>query len=228
MTTAEMVTYVRQEWGQTAANTGGATDADIVAFLNMRQVEICADSDISVSAWTASTVAGQQQYSVPPEYTSVEAIQLYQTTGGMGQYWLDKVDIMDIDPRLATGNPVRFARWGLNVSGSNARAFWLDPIPTATTVSPNDLRCFGRQTPLTLVSGGQGPEVILRWQYAICHGALASVFRRLAAANREYFALADRAEAVWQTDKKEAQGQELLDIYKPGRARNTAGYGLGW
>jgi hypothetical protein len=29
-------------------------------------------------------------------------------------------------------------------------------------------------------------------------------------------------------DKKEAQAQELLDVYKPGRAKDTAGYSLGW
>jgi len=228
MTTAECLAYVRSEWGQTAANAGGVLDTEIVGFLNMRQTELCADSDVLVSAWTATTVAGQQQYSVPPEYTSVEAIHLYQITGGLGQYWLKKVDITDLDPRLATGNPIKFARWGLNVSGSNSPAFWVDPIPTAATVATNDLRCYGRQTPQTMVSGAQGPEVRLRWQYAICHGALASVFRRLASGKSEYWGASDRAEAIWQKDKAEAQAQELLDVYKPGDARDSVGYRFGW
>jgi hypothetical protein len=224
MTTADLVTYCRQLWGQTASNAGGVTDLDIVAYLNDRQTELCADSDISASAWTASTVAGQQQYSVPPEYSSVEAIQLYQATGLQAQYWLEKTDITDMDPRLAPGMPTKFALWGLNVSGSNARAFWLDPIPTALTVVANDLRCYGRQVPLTLVSGAQGPEVELRWQYAICRGALSSTFQRLASSKREYFALADRAEAKWQADKGEAKLQKLIDMYKPGRPKNTMRY----
>ena len=219
-----MLGVVRSMWGQTAANAGGVSDLEIVLFLNMCQTEICADSDISASAWTASTVAGQQQYSVPPEYSSVEAIQLYQATGPMAQYWLRKVDITDMDPRLAPGMPLRFALWGLNVSGSNARAFWLDPVPTAATVIANDLRCFGRQVPLTMVSGGQGPEVELRWQQAVCRGALSMVYSRLAGTKREYFALADRAEAKWASDKDEAKLQKLIDTYKPGMARNTMGY----
>lgn len=228
MTTAQLVTYVRQEWGQTAADSGGVLDADIVAYLNMRQTELCADSDILVSGWTASTLAGQQQYSVPPEYTSVEAIQLYQTTGGMGQYWLEKIDLVDVDPTLTAGNPVAFAKWGLNVSGSNSPAFWLVPIPTSATVAANDLRCFGRQLPQTMVSGGQGPEVRLRWQYAIAHGALVTIYNRIAATKRDYIALADRMEATWQKDKSEAQAQELLDTYKPGVAKDTMGYKFGW
>ena len=79
-----------------------------------------------------------------------------------------------------------------------------------------------------MVSGGQGPEVRVRWQYAICHGALANVYRRIASAKREYLVLADRAEAVWVNDKEEAKQQALIDIYKPGEARDTAGYRLGW
>src|SRR6267142_625179 len=138
MDTAGCVTYVRQEWGQTSANAGGVTDLEIVAFLNMKQTELCSDSDVLVSGWTASTVAGQQQYTVPPEYVSVEFINLYQTTGGLGKYQLAKWDMASIPADKAPGNPTIFARWGLNVSASNQRAFWVYPVPTAATVSPND------------------------------------------------------------------------------------------
>src|SRR5436190_17459018 len=112
MTTAQLVSLVRGQWGQTASNGGGILDTEIVDFLNMKQFELCSDSDVLVSGWTASTVAGQQQYSVPPEYSSVEAIQLYQTTGGLGKYWLVKKDLTDIDASRSTGNPLTFAVWG--------------------------------------------------------------------------------------------------------------------
>lgn len=227
MTTAECLSYVRSLWGQTAANGGGVTDLEIVDYLNAKQTELCSDSDVLVSGWTASTVAGQQQYTVPPEYTSVEFINLYQTTGGLGKYQLTKRDMIDIPADKAPGNPTIFARWGLNVSSSNQRAFWVYPVPTAATVSTNDLECYGRETPVTMVSGGAGPEVDLRWQRAICHGALALVYRRLAASKREYFALADRMEATWMKDKDAALALQIRDVYKPGRAKDTMGYTLG-
>lgn len=225
LTTSQLVSLVRGQWGQTASNGGGILDQDIVDYLNACQFEICADTDISVSGWTASTVAGQQQYSVPPEYSSVEAINLYQTTGGLARQWLAKVDITDIDPGRGTGNPFKFALWGLNVSGSNSLAFWLDPIPTASTVSPNDLTCFGRQFPQTMVIGGQGPEITMDQQYNLVSGALAKVYRRLGAGKAQYLNLAAAAEGRWQAAKAEAKSNRLMDIYKPGMARNTQGYG---
>lgn len=222
------MTFIRRLWGQTTANAGGILDVEIIDFLDGRQKEICADSDILVSGWTANTVATQRQYSVPPEYTSVEAIHLYQTTGGLGKWYLEKRGIDELDPTLPTGTPLIFAKWGLNVSGSNSPAFWLEPIPTAATVSPNDLICYGRQLPQTLAAGGPDPEVRERWQRACCKGALADIYLRLAQSGREYIALADRYAALWDKDKAEAKLQELIDTYKPGLPRDTMGYRLGW
>lgn len=222
MTTAQMVTLVRTRMGEDSTTATAATDAQILDFLNERMAELCADSNVLVSGWTASTVANQQQYSVPTEYTSVEAIQIYRTSGDNKQAWLRKMPLIGLDPRRGTGSPDSFAVWGLNVSGDNSPAFWLDPIPDANGSS--DLICYGRQLPKTMVSGGQGPEVRLRWQYAVVNGAISLLYLRLAEGNRDSIAVADRTEAMWQRDKAEALNYITLDLYTPGQPVDTMGY----
>lgn len=186
-TTAELITAVRSQFGEDSTSDTAVTDTQVLAFLNRAMREICADSNVLVSGWTASTVASQQQYSVPPEYTTVEAIRIYTTTGTQQQEWLRKVALVETDARAAMGIPSRFAVWGLNVSGDNSPAFWLDPVPA--TSGTNDLVCYGRQLPKTMVSGGQGPEVRQRWQDACVDGALSFIYRRLGNASREAVAL---------------------------------------
>jgi len=222
MTTAELITLTRDRFGEDSTTATQVTNAQILSFLNESQVELCADSDVLVSCWTASTVNAQQQYSVPPEYTSVESIHLYRTTGTQSQIWLDKVGIDELDPRKATGNPTKFALWGLNVSGDNSPAFWLDPIPNSS--GTEDLECYGRQLPKTMVSGGQAPEVRARWQYALSNGAIRLIYLRMAMGDPTFLPLADRAAAIWANDKAEAKQQVFVDIYRARQAKDTMGY----
>lgn len=221
-TTAELITSVRDQWGEDGTTDTAASTAQILSFLNRAMRELCADSNILVSGWTASTVGSQQQYSVPPEYTSVEAIRIYQTVTPNQQQWLRKVPLIATDARAATGIPRTFSVWGLNVSGDNTPAFWLDPVPAVSGSS--DLICYGRQLPKTMVSGGQGPEVRQRWQDACIDGAIAFIYRRLADSSREAIAMADRYDGYWQRHKDEAKLYINLDLYSPGRAIDTEGY----
>src|SRR4029079_3451611 len=126
-----MITLVRTRMGEDSTAATQVTDAQILAFLNERMVELCADTNVLVSAWTASTVLNQQQNSVPSEYTSVEAIQIYRSVSDNKKQWLRKVPVVDTDAGKSAGSPDKFAIWGLNVSGNNSPAFWLDPIPNA-------------------------------------------------------------------------------------------------
>ena len=222
MTTAEMVTLTRTLMGEDSTTATQVTDAQILACLNKRMAELCADTNVLASAWTASTVQNQQQYSVPSEYTSVEAVAIYETTGNNQKEWLSKVSMTDLDSTRSSGTPAKFAVWGLNVSGDNSPAFWLDPIPNTNGAS--NLYCFGRQLPKTMVSGGQGPEVRLRWQYAVVDGALVDVYRRFSEGSRESLALADRYAQAWEAHKAEAKLYIVLDNYAPQPAKDTMGY----
>jgi hypothetical protein len=222
VTTAEMVTLVRTRMGEDSTTATQVTDPQILAFLNERMAELCADTNVLVSGWTASTVLSQQQYSVPSEYTSVEAIQIYRTTGDSKKEWLRKVPLIDTDAARSPGSPDKFAVWGLNVSGDNSPAFWLDPIPDANGSS--DLVCYGRQLPKTMVSGGQGPEVRLRWQYLGVDGALELCYLRMAEGSPTTIALADRMHGLWEAGKMKAMEYITLDLCAPGYARDTMGY----
>jgi hypothetical protein len=222
MTTAEMITLCRTRMGEDSTTSTAVSDAQILSLLNERMAELCADTNVLVSGWYASTVSGQQQYSVPPEYTSVEAIQIYRTTGDNKKQWLAKVPIIDTNPARGTGSPDRFALWGLNVSGDNSPAFWLDPIPDAN--GTNDLYCYGRQLAKTMVSGGQGPEVRSRWQYLVVDGALELIYLRFAENSPATIALADRMHRLWEAGQAKAMEYITLDLYSPAYARDTMRY----
>jgi hypothetical protein len=150
---------------------------------------------------------------------------MYRTTGDMAQWWLKKIVLTQTDPRVTTGTPSRFAVWGLNVSGDNSPAFWLDPVPVAS--GSNDLICYGRQLPKALVSGGQGPEVRDRWQDAVVDGAVGLVYRRLSEGNRDAAAMASFYDRIWKEHKSAGLEAITLDIYAPGEAVDTMGYTLG-
>jgi len=222
LTTAQMVTMVRDHVGEDSTTATQVTDAQILKFLNKRLTTICVDSEFLPSTFTTSTVASQQLYNVPPEYVSVQAIQIYRTTGDQQQEWLTKCDIDDLDPTFSEGTPFRWANWGANLSGDNSPVFCLDPIPDASGTNDLIVHCY--QMPKELVSGGQGPEVRARWQYACIEGATADVFLRLASGDGTLLAMVDRFEAKWQESKKAAQEWAMLDLYTPRPAKDTMGY----
>jgi hypothetical protein len=78
-----------------------------------------------------------------------------------------------------------------------------------------------------MVSGGQAPEVRLRWQNACVDGATAEIFLRLSSGDGTLLAIADRWEAKWRDAKKAAVEWAMLDLYSPSPARDTMGYTSG-
>lgn len=222
-TTAELVTLVRDQIGEDSTTATQVTDAQILKFLNKKMAELCADAELLPSTFTTSTVASQQLYNVPPEYISIQGIQIYRTAAGDNQQeWLEKCDIDDLDPRFPTGNPARWANWGANLSGDNSPVFCLDPIPATSGTSDLIVHCY--QYPKTMVSGGQAPEVRLRWQNACVDGATAEIFLRLASGDGTLLAMSDRWEQKWQVAKKAAVEWAMLDLYSPRPAKDTMGY----
>lgn len=226
MTTAELVTLTRDQVGEDSTTATQVTDAQILKFLNKKMAELCADAELLPSTFTTSTVASQQLYNVPPEYISIEAIQIYRTSGNNQKEWLTRVDIDDLDPAFTTGIPFQWANWGANLSGDNSPVFALDPIPDTSGTSDLIVHCY--QYPKTMVSGGQAPEVRLRWQYACVDGATADVFLRLASGDGTLLAMHDRWNARWQEAKKNAIEWAMTDLYSPRPAKDTMGYGRRW
>jgi len=226
-TTAELVTKVRTSFGEDSTTATQVTDTQIVGFLNDRQMELCADTNILVSAWTGTCVSGQREYSIPTEYLTTEAIQLYRTTTDQAKWWLARCQLTDLDPARGAGSPRKFATWGLNVSGDNSPAFFLSPIPDANSAA-NDLICYGRQLPKTMVSGGQGPEVRQRAQNALVIGAVADICLRCASGDSQLVTLSNMYEARWVAYKRELEESAMQDLYKAMQARDTMGYTGGY
>lgn len=223
MTTAELITQTRTRFGEDSTTATQVTDAQILSFLNVAQRELCAETNLLLSCWTSSTVAGQEDYSVPSDYHKAEAVFLYKATGANTKTRLRPIGILDRDPSLAQGEPMYYYIWGVNVSGNNQYKFGLRPIPIES--GTDDLRIWARQMPKDMVSGGQAPEVKDVWQDALVDGCLMLLYLRLAPGDSMMLQLADRAAARWGSRKKEAEDYiSVLTLDEPRMPRDTMGY----
>jgi hypothetical protein len=158
----------------------------------MAQRNLCAEGNILISGWTASTVASQETYTVPSDFLRVLSVSIYNTTSGH-KAKLRPIDIQMRDPSAQTGNPAFYYVTGINVSGVNSYAIGLNPVPSASGSS--DLVMRGRQQPLTMVTGGQAPEIMTPWQdYLIAYCANRVYMRR----GPHYATMADRMWAEWE------------------------------
>jgi hypothetical protein len=142
----------------------------IVRWLNEAQRKICWEGGILVSAWTASTVANQEAYSVPSDWIKVRGV--FIANAALSSYRkLVPIRMEQRDARLTTGTPLYYYSWGLNVSGNNVPTINLNPIPD--TSGSSDLVMYGQQIGADMVSGGQAPEVMYQWQDALsCYAAM--------------------------------------------------------
>ena len=141
-----------------------ASDTQIVALLNEAQIKICMESYLLLTTATASTVASQESYSVPSDFIKIEAVFIYNTSTG-NKRRLRVIDLHGRDPERNTGDPLYYYVWGINVSSANQFTVNLQPIPSTSGTS--DLEIWFRQRPLTMVSGGQAPEIPEHFQYAL-------------------------------------------------------------
>lgn len=169
---------------------------------------------------TASTVADQQEYSVPSDFYSVEGVRW--TDSGGAKKWLTPIKIRQLGDD--SGSPNAYAEWGLNVSGANSPAIWLDPIPDASGSS--DIEIFIKAMPLTMVSGGQAPEVPVAWQDSLVSYAVWKALRRR---GREWQQMALEAKAEWMEWLKAAKKWSATIVTDvPYRTNDTGGYMASW
>lgn len=176
------------------------SDNQIVALLNEGQIKLCMNSYLLMTCATASTVASQESYSVPSDFIKIEAVFIYNTTTGT-KVRLRPIDLMKRDPTKSTGTPAFYYIWGLNVSSANSFTINLNPIPSTSGTS--DLEIYFRQSPLTMVSGGQAPEIPGHFQYALVAYALWKIWER--DQSPIGINLADRYHAEWEQWVKDAQ-----------------------
>lgn len=194
----------------------------MVRWLNIAQRNLCAEGNIMISGWTGSTVSGQETYTVMSDFLRILSVNIYNTTNGV-KVKLRPIDLQARDPNKTQGTPAFYYITGLNVSGVNSYAIGLNPIPNFTGSS--DLEVRGRQQPLTMVTGGQAPEIMTPWQdYLIAYAANRCYVRR----GKEWGQMADRMWAEWERGIQKAKEfkNPLMEDW-PTQIADAAGYGYG-
>lgn len=191
----------------------------LVRWLNEAQRKLCWEGGILVSTWTASTVAGQEEYSIPSDFVRVRSVTLDQGTSGT-QAKLIPIRVEQRDPRKTQGTPIWYYMWGLNVSGNNVPTIGLCPIPLTSGTS--DLVLRGHQIPADMVSGGEAPEVLYQWQDALsCYAAMRWYQRR----GREGMAQAKDCQAEWEDWVRQARAfKNPMGADTPTSIADTGGY----
>lgn len=125
------------------------------------------------------------------------------------------------DPREQAGKPTGYYMFGANVSNANAQTINFNPVPDAVY----EVKIFYRQLPLTMVSGGQGPEVPIQWHDSFVSYVLWKVYRRR---GREWAEMRNEAKMEWESWMQKARRyaqQHQTD--HPTRVDDTAGYMFG-
>ena len=149
------------------------------------------------------------------------AVFIYNTTTGVKRK-LRPIDIQQRDPTKATGSPSYYYVGGINVSGVNSYYVGLNPIPSTSGTS--DLELYGRQQPLTMVSGGQAPEIMTPWQdYLVAYAAWCIYIRR----GVQWTGMADRMWAIWERGIEKAKEfkNPLMEDW-PTAITDVMGYGV--
>ena len=221
--TATLITWVRDAIG--VDTSGFVSDTQILNWLNIAQRMLCTAGGIQYTTETATTVSGQEEYSLPGDFLRCMAVYIFHATGDKAQKALYPISIVERDPTLGQGTPKAFFVHGANVSGDNNMVLGLSPIPDANNAGAN-LEIWIRQLPKDMVSGGQGPESMLQWQDALVHFACGRAFTRLASMDPGKIAMADREMAQfekWMAQARRFQSPMTLGIpqtrlitYSPG------------
>ena len=196
-TTTELITAVRDEFGEDTPSPSGVSDVQILGFLNKRQREMCMRSDVLLTCHDVETKNGQETYATPPEYLKVSAVFIYRANGLQR-----RLDPMEMPWRDATkrtsADQHHFYIWGANdTTGNNTPLIGLQDIPNADSAT-KDLNVYHRQAPKVMVSGGQAPEVNFAFQDGLIQGALASIYSRLSTVDSKWLSLYDRKMSEWR------------------------------
>lgn len=222
-TTDQLVTAVRDEFGEDTASSSAVSDTQIIQFLNQAQREMCWRGNILLTCATTTTVLGQEEYPLPTDYLRAACVFIFRATGVKRQ--LKPVSIQSRNPLKTQSTDQRcYYIWGLNSGGLNKYALGLQDIPSENGPS-DDLEIFYRQAPLTMASGGTNPEVPDHWQDGLIQGALVRIYSRMCTSDTKWLPMLDRKMANWQRWLDESKRYvNPLTLDQPIQIRDTMNY----
>lgn len=191
MTTDELVAEVFNQWGEDPTNSI-VSMAQVTAFANRGQRQICLEGNILLTCAFIDTVADQEEYNVPAnDYLKAECAFL-----GVTKRRLLPMNVGDRDPNKHTGTPVLYYIWGGQQNGANVYTIGLNPIPRIGVAEDLVLRY--RKAPIKMVHSTQGtmvnPEVNESWQDAVIDYALMLIYRRL---GKDYYQMYRDMKSQW-------------------------------
>src|SRR5687768_4901584 len=112
-TTVQLITAVRDEFGEDTAATSAVTDVQILSFLNQSQRELCVLGNILLTCATTATVAAQEQYPIPSDYAKICAVFIHRTDGLKRN--LKPGSVHERNPAETQSNDQRwYYIWGIN------------------------------------------------------------------------------------------------------------------
>jgi hypothetical protein len=224
-TTAELITAIRDQFGEDTEATSAVTNNQILGFANQAQREICWNGNILLTCASTKCTAGQEEYPVPGDYLKICSVSIYRADGLKVN--LKPISVQERD----AANPQSdrqwaYYVWGVNANGVNEYHIGLQEIP-ATTALVDDLHIWYRQAPSTMTLAGVSPEIPDHFQDCLIDGALLRVYGRLAPRDAKWLALYDRKVASWRAWLLEAKRYvNPLGFDQPRQIRDTAMYSV--
>lgn len=224
-TTAELITAVRDEFGEDTAATSAVSDTQILQFLNQAQREMCWGGNILLTCAATASTAGQEQYPLPSDYLKICAVFMYRTDGLKRKLHPVMMQQRNAQKRQSLDQRA-FYVWGINVAAAHKYYIGLQDIPSATSLT-NDIEIYYRQLPLTMTIGGGTvpPEVPDQWQDGLIQGALMRIYSRMCTQDSKWLPMFDRKSRVWANwivESKKYVNPLMLD--HPIQIADTMGY----
>lgn len=226
-TTDQLVTAVRDQFGEDTEASSAVTNTQIIGFLNQAQREICWNGNILLTCASTKCTAGQEEYPLPGDYLKICAVTIYRADGLKVN--LKPISVQERDPSSRQSDQQwAYYVWGVNANGANSYHIGLQEIP-ATTALVDDIHIWYRQAPSTMSTGGGAvaPEIPFHFQDCLIEGALLRIYNRLAPRDGKWLALYDRKLAVWKgwlTEARRYVNPSGFD--QPRQIRDTAMYSV--
>lgn len=221
-TTAQLVTAVRDEFGEDTPSTSVVTDTQIVQFLNQAQREMCLEGNLLMTCAVTSTVQSQEVYPLPDDYLKIAMVVIHRD-GGVKRN-LKPYTLQDrMAEETESTNQFGYFIWGINVSGYNKYFVGLMDIPNAA--GTDDLHIYYRQQPQVMAVAGVNPEVPYPFQDGLVDGALVRIYSRLSTSDTRWIPMYDRKMAMWNKWMERSRKYVNPTGYdQPIQIRDSGGY----
>lgn len=162
MLLSEIATRVKRTFGDEAG--AQITDQDIIRWANDAQREIAVNNDLLQVTATTATVAGQDQYALPPDLLTLKSVRFQgrrlssMTSAEMGE--------MIGSDAVTRGIPTHFSVFAKKI----------DLYPAPDSSDPDDLQVYYTRQPMELMATTDTPELPAQYHNRIVEYCIAQAY----------------------------------------------------